>query len=165
MSDIRNWDAFKRGRWNWNEFGYERYLTRGCAFGDVDALIESGGRHLFVECKHWGDNDNPLPNPSEPPLGIPKGQWMSLHRLAHKQDIDVWLFYGDGERNIPNYLVEVGVDEHHVSPLVNLSLEHRREWYSRRIGLWQAEADGRLFMPDGPRGNTITGSLLKGVFQ
>lgn len=170
MSDIRSTKYFMAGRYKWTEFGHERHLQRGCAFGDIDAALESNGRHLFIECKYWGDNDNPLPNPGgPPPLGIPKGQWMSLYRLAHKQDCDVWLLYGDAEQNNPTYLVEVGIDEHphRVYPLANLSLEQRREWFSRRVGLWQAEADGRPFKPDQKSGDerVVTRQILEAVFQ
>ena len=53
MSDIRDWGAFIRGRWNWTRSGYERGFPRGCQFTDVDAAVEFDGRSLIIEAKHF----------------------------------------------------------------------------------------------------------------
>lgn len=52
MSDIRDWSAFIRGRWDWTKHGYEKGFPRGCQFTDLDAAVEFDGRRLVVETKH-----------------------------------------------------------------------------------------------------------------
>ena len=146
MADIRNWEAYKRGRWNWTSLGYEKQLERGCQLGDIDAHLESSGQHLFIECKHWEDDgDHPLPPNAHSPRGISGGQLQALRQLARKDGVTVWLFYGDATQNIPRYLVHLGTagNASRSYDLMLLPLERRRVYLAHLIGMWQAEADGR----------------------
>lgn len=105
MSDIRDWGAFIRGRWEWTKQGYERGFPRGCQFSDVDAVIEFDGRTLFIETKAYdGEGDLPF---------VPRGQDRLLRHLAEQPDTTVLLLYGCGCCNAPYAVRNMGPDQFH----------------------------------------------------
>lgn len=60
VSDVRNWAAFIRGRWDWTRHGYEDGFPRKCQFTDIDAAVEFDGRRLLIEAKQYdGEGDFP----------------------------------------------------------------------------------------------------------
>lgn len=100
MSDVRDWAAFIRGRWDWTKHGYEQNFPRGCQFTDVDATVEFDGRRLVIEGKHHDGSDKPL---SLPPLG----QLRSLQEEV-AQGRTVLVLFGCGACNNPVALYDVG---------------------------------------------------------
>lgn len=137
MADIRDWDAFKRGRWNWTAGGYEHGLGP-CAFGDIDAHLERRGWHLFIEAKHY-ENGRSMS------LSIPTGQWIALRSLIANGHT-VWLLLGDATANDPLFLRmwhqqvdgALGkVDDDYRQ----LPIEQRRERLRSRINQWYAFAN------------------------
>lgn len=151
MADIRNWDKFNDGRWKWTGDGFERFLHRGCQLSDIDAHLESSGRHLFIESKHWTlDDGSPLPPNADHPLGMGAGQLNALRSLT-RNGHTVWLLYGAAnglDRGIlgdPFHLVDLGTasKESVCADLVLLPPDRRRLYLAMRLGLWQADADGR----------------------
>lgn len=151
MADIRDWGRFNDGRWKWTGDGFERFLQRGCQLSDIDGHLESGGRHLFIESKHWGLGDgSPLPPHGVHPVGLGAGQLNALRSLA-RNGHDVWLLYGAAnglDRGVlgdPLYLVDLGTAgrESLCADLVPLQPDQRRLYLALRLGLWQAEVDGR----------------------
>jgi len=97
MSDIRDWFAFIRGRWDWTRGGYEQSFPRGCQFTDIDAAVEFDGRWLVIEPKHY-DGIGELPR------RIPSGQRMLLEQEAGLGKT-VFVLYGCGPCNDP-YAIE-----------------------------------------------------------
>jgi hypothetical protein len=93
VSDIKNWSAFIRGRWDWTRGGYERDFPRGCQFTDVDATTEFDGHRLVIEPKHY-DGLGDLP-------GIPTGQRRYLQDEAGLGKV-VFVLYGCGPCNDPH---------------------------------------------------------------
>lgn len=109
MSDIRDWGAFLRGRWNWTRGGYEVGFPNGCQFTDVDATIEFTSRvdathhRLVIEPKHWdGEGERP-------PLP-PTGQLRYLQDEASLGKI-VLVLYGCGACNNPWAIYDIGRKE------------------------------------------------------
>lgn len=137
VADIRDWDLFKRGRWKWTEYGYERNLGR-CAFGDIDAHLERNHWHLFIEAKHW-DGTGHLPT------SIPVGQWLALKSLIRYQHT-VWLLIGDATQNNPLYLrmwnqTRDGQVRSQDDDYRSLTVEQRRAALGQRIADWYAFAN------------------------
>lgn len=100
MADIRDPAMFMRGRWAWNAYGYEAGFPRKCAFTDVDAVVEFGGRALFIESKYHdglGPCDYPAP-----------GQTILLRRLLEVAGASVFVVYGDASWNSPHALRMLG---------------------------------------------------------
>lgn len=90
--DIQNWPAFIRGRWKWNEFGYEQGFPRGCGFTDIDATTEFDGCALVIEPKHH-EGTGPMPYP-------PDGQ-LALLRDEVRRGKAVIVLYGCAVCNSP----------------------------------------------------------------
>lgn len=93
VSDIRDWGAFIRGRWNWTRGGYEKDFPRGCQFTDIDAAVEFDGYRLLIEPKHF-DGEGELPE--LPPLGQ-----LRFLRDEAKLGKAVFVLYGCGACNDP----------------------------------------------------------------
>lgn len=93
MSDIRDWGAFIRGRWNWTRYGYEHGFPRGCQFSDIDAVVEFNDRVLFIETKHYEGVGN-LTRPA-------RGQTLLAERLTRDPSTSYLLVYGCGCCNNP----------------------------------------------------------------
>lgn len=137
MADIRDWEKFKRGRWRWTEFGYERNLGP-CAFGDIDAHLERNDWHLFIEAKHW-DGSGALNT------DVPRGQWIALESLIRYRHT-VWLLIGDATENNPLYLrMWHQMDDGRVRQLDDDyrgdTLDVRRSRLGRRVADWYRFAD------------------------
>ncbi len=96
MSDIRDWGAFVRGRWDWTKHGYERGFPRGCQFTDVDAAIEFDGHRLIIEPKHF-DGEGQFP-----PTPIGQRRYLEDEAALGKT---VFVLFGCGACNDP-YAVE-----------------------------------------------------------
>lgn len=91
MADIRDWEKFKRGRWDWTRLGYEAGFPRGIQFTDLDATIEMNGHFLFIETKHHeGEGEIPA---------LQTGQRLYLERLAINPRHLVLVVYGDAAAN------------------------------------------------------------------
>jgi hypothetical protein len=97
MSDVRNWGAFIRGRWDWTRGGYEKNFPRGCQFTDVDAAVEFDGCGLVIEPKHYD-------GVGELSRQIPGGQRKFLENEA-RLGKTVFVLYGCGPCNDP-YAIE-----------------------------------------------------------
>lgn len=122
MSDIRDWGAFIRGRWDWSRYGYEKNFPRGCQFTDVDAAVEFGGKHLLIETKHYeGTGKCKLPA---------KGQLIFLKREAEFGKT-VLVLYGCGACNDPYVVYDVGRDKWH--DWTGYPKVHRRELLKEKI--------------------------------
>lgn len=103
MSDVRNWAAFIRGRWDWTKFGYEKGFKKNCGFTDVDALVEFNGASLIIEGKQHDGQPGPIPLP-------PVGQMIMLRgEVANGKTALV--LYGCGVCNNPAAVYDVGRDE------------------------------------------------------
>lgn len=126
MSDIRDWGAFIRGRWNWTSYGYEAGFPRGSQFGDVDAVVEFDGRTLYVETKAFdGLGDWPQ---------VPLGQYFLLERLARQANTAVFVLFGCGVCNDPKGLLEIYADSpNHQHDWRALPLPERRAHLKHRI--------------------------------
>jgi hypothetical protein len=101
MADIRDPAAFMRGRWAWNQFGYEADFPRRCAFTDVDAVVEFNDRILFIESKYH-DGRGPCDYPNT-------GQLLLLRRLLEVDGSSVFVIYGDATWNSPQAVRVLGV--------------------------------------------------------
>jgi hypothetical protein len=95
MGDVRDFAAFIRGRWDWKRHGYEDGFPGTCGFTDIDAAVEFGGHHLFVEAKHH-DGTGPCDYPAT-------GQLLALRDLV-KRGITVFVLYGCATCNDPQAL-------------------------------------------------------------
>lgn len=93
MADIRDPAMFMRGRWAWNQYGYEAGFPRKCAFTDVDAVVEFDSRALFIESKYH-DGRGPCDYPDV-------GQMILLRRLLEISGASVVVVYGDATWNSP----------------------------------------------------------------
>jgi hypothetical protein len=136
MSDIDDWEAFRRGRWRWSGYGYESALGNGCGIGDLDGHLERNGHHLFIECKE-GVVYRPLPS----------GQEIALRGLAELPRSTVWLLIGRAQDDDPRVLVELGVNEgfdrlHDWARIERLELEQRRQALRFHFAQWWAGANG-----------------------
>ena len=133
MSDIDDWEAFRRGRWRWHGYGYEDVLA-GCGIGDLDGHLERNRRHLFLECKE-GVTYRALPN----------GQGTALRRLSELPRSDVWLLIGRAQDDDPRILVELGAtpagDVVHDWARLGLTLEARRRELRSFLEEWWRNAD------------------------
>lgn len=87
MADVRNWEAFIRGRWPWTRYGYEKGFPRGCQFTDVDALVEFDGNRLMIEAKQWDGIG------ARPPQ-LPTGQQLALGVESADEGKTVFVLYG-----------------------------------------------------------------------
>lgn len=102
VSDIRDWGAFLRGRWNWTRYGYEMGFPRGCQFTDIDAAVEFDGHRLVIEPKHYdGVGDF---------ASIPTGQLRFLRDEVSLGKV-VLVLYGCGACNSPYGIYDVNRDE------------------------------------------------------
>lgn len=122
MSDIRDWDAFKRGRWNWTAHGYERGFPRGCGFTDIDAAVEFDGHCLFIEGKHH-DGTGEF-------ASLSRGQRLFMDRLV-SLGVDVFVLYGNAPANDPQGLYDVRRGEW--ADWRGHSIESRRQRLKNRI--------------------------------
>jgi hypothetical protein len=133
VSDVDDWEAFRRGRWRWHGYGYEDALA-GCGIGDLDGHLERNRHHLFLECKE-GVAYRPLPN----------GQGTALRRLAELPRSSVWLLIGRAQDDDPRILVELGVtpagDVIHDWARLGLTLEARRRELRSFLEEWWRNAD------------------------
>lgn len=103
MSDVRDWGAFIRGRWDWTRHGYERAFPRGCQFTDVDAAVEFDGRRLLIEAKRHDGAPGELALPALGQL-----RWL---RDEAAQDKAVLVLFGCGVCNSPQALYDVNRGE------------------------------------------------------
>lgn len=117
MSDIRDWNRFLRGRWDWTKFGYEQGFPRGCQFTDVDAALEFDGRMLNIETKQY-DGIGALPE-------LPRVGQLRFLQNESSLGKTVLVLYGCGVCNDPYAVYDVG----------------RREWF-----VWRDAATGE-WMP------------------
>jgi len=122
MADIRNWDAFRAGRWDWNRLGYEDGFPRGCGFTDIDAAVEFDGRMLIMEGKWWNGHGEIQP--------VPVGQRIFLERLT-ALGIDVRVLYGVPADDNPLALYDVGTRT--TLDWRDLEIEDRRVALKREI--------------------------------
>lgn len=133
MSDIDDWEAFRRGRWRWHGYGYEDALA-GCGIGDLDGHLERNRQHLFLECKE-GVTYRPLSN----------GQGMALRRLSELPRVTVWVLIGRAEDDDPRILVELGSapirDHIHDWARLGLGLELRRREFRGWLERWWNAAE------------------------
>lgn len=131
MSDLRNLEAFIRGRWKWTGYGYERGFPRGCQFTDVDAAIEFDGRSLNIEAVHW-DGIGPPPRKGG-------GQRYFLIREAGIPGRTVFVLYGCACCNDPLFVENVGTGE--TFDLRGKDKQGRRDAFKDMIdcamGLWE----------------------------
>jgi hypothetical protein len=134
MSDVDDWEAFRRGRWRWHGYGYEDALSAGCGIGDIDGHLERNRRHLFIECKE-GLVYKPLSN----------GQGMALRRLAEIPLVTVWALIGRAQDDDPRILVElagnVTRDRIHDWARLGLNLEARRREFRSWLEEWWRSAE------------------------
>lgn len=107
MSDIRDWAAQIRGRWDWTRFGYEKGFPRGSQFGDVDAFIhlDFEDRSLYIDPKQY-DGVGVLP-------GISTGQSRALKHLATLPGTTALVLFGCGVCDDPWCVRDMGTDEFH----------------------------------------------------
>ena len=131
MSDVDDWEAFRRGRWRWHGYGYEEALN-GCGIGDLDGHLERNRQHLFIECKE-GVAYRPLSN----------GQGTALRHLAELPRVSVWLLIGRAQDDDPRILVELGPDEDlvHDWARLGLTLEARRRELRDYLDHWWRAAN------------------------
>lgn len=87
MGDIRNWDAYRAGRWNWSSLGYDDAFPGRIGIGDLDGHVEMRGHHLFIECKSRGE--------------LPTGQRLALESLNRRHGHSVMVLTGDASQNDP----------------------------------------------------------------
>lgn len=99
MSDVRDWGAFIRGRWDWTRNGYEKGFPRGSQFTDIDAVVEFDGRRLVIEAKHW-DGEGMIPSIHSDEPRSQMGQRLAL-RAEAKSGAIVFVIYGCGACNDP----------------------------------------------------------------
>jgi hypothetical protein len=121
VSDIRDWEKYKRSRWSWTSQGYERGFPRGCQFMDIDAYTEFNGMRLMIESKHYEGY-------GEPP-SLPKGQRWALEREAQDENKTVLVVYGNAQTNDPmvvHVLAGSGMPAK-VHDFRTLTVEQRRE--------------------------------------
>lgn len=82
MADIRDPQAFMKGRWAYDRLGYTQRFPRAISFTDIDAMVEINNHHLFIEHKEYHPKQgNPTP--------LPTGQRIALERLAAKEGITI----------------------------------------------------------------------------
>jgi hypothetical protein len=131
MSDIRDIEAFIRGRWKWTSFGYERGFPRGCQFTDVDAATEFDDRSLNIEAKHF-DGIGDIPK-------ITTGQRLYLRREALIPGRTVLILYGCATCNDPFVVEDIGTG--HIIDLRDKRKPGRRaafkDMIDRAMGLWE----------------------------
>lgn len=124
MSDLHNLEQFIRGRWRWDAFGYQIGFKGKCAFSDIDAMVEFNGRRLLIESKFWNGQD-------ESKLTLQKGQELALQREAGDKGRTVLVVYGDAERNLPLYVLNLNSGSVH--DLRELQPWERRWEFKRHI--------------------------------
>ena len=76
---IKNEKAFIQNFWDWRFL--DQAFDRDIKVGDIDGMVEAGGRFLVLEGKRAG-------------TPIPKGQYRALLRLASLPRIDVIILEG-----------------------------------------------------------------------
>lgn len=157
MARLERPDQLLAGRWKWTVDKLDRHLQRGCSIGDIDGHLESNGRHLFIEGKHWEQSQQPR-------LDEANGQMRALRSLVGHGHT-VWILYGvahgmDHAAGDPLFMCDL-LDDDWID-LTPLPSEHRRAYLAMRLGLWQAAADGRL-MPDGMTRDRLESWRLKAV--
>lgn len=130
MSDVRDWGQFIRGRWDWKRYGYEAGLPRRCGFGDIDAALELGGRHLIIEAKSW-DGEGARPE-------LSFGQGTALRHLADEKRT-VWVLWGCAGCNNPLAVQSLNSGAEH--DWRELPLGERRSEMKRLIDDWAKWAD------------------------
>lgn len=138
MADLENPEWLLAGRWKWTQDRLDTYLHRNCSIGDIDGHLESGGRHLFIEGKHWTEPNRPT---------VPgDGQNQALRSLLGYGHT-VWYLFGAAHGSDPGipgdplFLYDMGAD--HWADLTALPPPSRRAYVRARLGFWQAEADRR----------------------
>jgi hypothetical protein len=140
MADIRDWDKFERGRWNWTLGGYDTAFAGRITIGDVDGHVERNGQHLFIEGKHWeGQGD-------EPPFSIPTGQAICLESLVRNYGHTVMILLGDarGEGNpraVQMWRMDGGSMTKRNADWRDKPVEERREMLRRTFAAWYAWAE------------------------
>lgn len=141
MADIRDPEAFIRGRWAWGAGGYDACFPGRMAIGDIDGMIEVSGHHLIIEAKHA---ERVLGDASEVLDGmLPTGQRLALERLAVKPAITVLLLIGDATTNDPMLLRMMRAGLEVDTDLRAWELEVRREQLRNTFREWvrMARAD------------------------
>lgn len=97
MADIRDIDAFMKGRWAYDRHGYTKAFPRGISFTDIDAMVEINHHHLFLEHKEY--------HPSQgEPTALPTGQRIALERLAAKERNTILHIAGIAETGRPYWI-------------------------------------------------------------
>lgn len=89
---IRNAEAWKIGRWDWRWLSGA--LTDGVSVADIDAVLERGGRFLFIETKGPG-------------VPLARGQSLLLQRLARDPRHTVVVLWG--EPDAPSLMELIGL--------------------------------------------------------
>lgn len=97
MADIRDPQAFMKGRWAYDQLGYTQAFPRGISFTDIDAMVEINYHHLFLEHKEYH------PSMGEP-TALPTGQRIALERLAAKEKITMLHVAGLAETGRPYWI-------------------------------------------------------------
>ncbi len=102
---------------------FAQCFPRGIRFGDVDGMVEINNHFLFIECKSGNQE-------------IPRGQWMSLVRLARQPRTSVWILWRDQETkritHAQNMRVDAtGMPSRRVSVTNELVIERMKAWAER----------------------------------
>lgn len=123
MADIRNWDAYRAGRWDWTRLGYDRAFPGFIGIGDIDGHVEIGGNHLFIECKSNGTE-------------LPTGQRIALESL-NKHGHTILILTGDAIENLPARL-DLWLPDGQRKQLINhqMSVEQKRQTLMATFSSW-----------------------------
>jgi hypothetical protein len=141
MADIRSVEAFMRGRWAWERFGYEKQLPGRIGIGDIDGFVEYRKHHLFIEGKH-------ATNSIKNRFSLPTGQRLAYESLVASYGGNrLLVVVGDATENNPLgaqvWQMSGGAITKREFDWTQCSIEERRKQLDKRIAAFVGWVDHR----------------------